>query len=132
MSYNNILTASQNGLTTITINRPNKLNALNRETIKELHNALKEADSDSETKVIILTGSGEKAFVAGADISEFADFNVEQGKELAVSKSVAKKEEDSKTSTSMAMPNDEVTSGAEEVKEEAGGSEEGKEPALQV
>ena len=67
----------------ITINRPSKLNALNRETIDELHSAFSEADRDPECKVIIVTGSGEKAFVAGADISEFADFDVEQGGELA-------------------------------------------------
>ncbi|MGJ5642919.1 enoyl-CoA hydratase/isomerase family protein [Formosa sp. S-31] len=83
MSYNNILTQFDNGVTTITINRPTKLNALNKETIAELHEAFKAADNDSETKVIILTGSGEKAFVAGADISEFADFNVEEGADLA-------------------------------------------------
>jgi enoyl-CoA hydratase len=83
MSFNNILCNQKNGITTITINRPNKLNALNIESIKELHDAFKEADKDRSTKVIIVTGSGEKAFVAGADISEFADFNAEEGKQLA-------------------------------------------------
>jgi enoyl-CoA hydratase len=83
MKYNTILSDYQNGITTITINRPNKLNALNRETIKELHNAFKNADEDKDTKVIIVTGSGEKAFVAGADISEFADYDVEEGTKLA-------------------------------------------------
>ncbi|TCK67717.1 enoyl-CoA hydratase [Winogradskyella wandonensis] len=83
MSYNNILTETLNGITTITINRPSKLNALNRETIQELHNAFDGADQSKDTKVIIVTGSGEKAFVAGADISEFADFNVEEGGKLA-------------------------------------------------
>ncbi len=81
--YTNILTAQNNGITTITINRPSKLNALNKETIQELHQAFKAADEDQTTKVIIITGSGEKAFVAGADISEFADFSVEQGGALA-------------------------------------------------
>ncbi|WP_459210367.1 enoyl-CoA hydratase/isomerase family protein [Aquimarina rhabdastrellae] len=81
--YTNILTAQNNGITTITINRPSKLNALNKETIQELHQAFKAADEDQATKVIIITGSGEKAFVAGADISEFADFSVEQGGALA-------------------------------------------------
>jgi enoyl-CoA hydratase len=66
-----------------TINRPNKLNALNIETIDELHHALNVLDNDKEVKVIIITGSGDKAFVAGADISEFADFDVKEGKELA-------------------------------------------------
>ena len=83
MSYNNILTKSENSILTITINRPTKLNALNKETIQELHEAFDEANNDEESRVIILTGSGEKAFVAGADISEFAHFNVNQGSELA-------------------------------------------------
>ena len=83
MKYNNILTETNNGVTTITINRPNKLNALNKQTIEELHNAFEEADIDDQTKVIVLTGSGEKAFVAGADISEFANFDMEEGSKLA-------------------------------------------------
>ncbi|HLW32576.1 MAG TPA: enoyl-CoA hydratase-related protein [Aequorivita sp.] len=83
MSYQNIISKTQNSITTITINRPSKLNALNRETIKELRDAFEEADDSSKTKVIIITGSGEKAFVAGADISEFADFSVEDGGKLA-------------------------------------------------
>lgn len=83
MKYQNILSETNNGITTITINRPSKLNALNRETIEELHDAFKKADNSSETKVIIVTGSGEKAFVAGADISEFADFSIEEGGQLA-------------------------------------------------
>ena len=83
MSYNNILVSDNNGITTITINRPSKLNALNKATIQELHDAFSEADSDSFCKVIIVTGSGEKAFVAGADIAEFADFDVKQGGKLA-------------------------------------------------
>lgn len=83
MSYINILSTFNDGVTTITINRPNKLNALNKDTIQELHEAISKADSDKGTKVIVITGSGEKAFVAGADISEFADFNVKQGGELA-------------------------------------------------
>ena len=83
MSYINILSQTQSGITTITINRPSKLNALNSQTIKELHTAFEVADSDKQTKVIIITGSGDKAFVAGADISEFADFSVTEGAQLA-------------------------------------------------
>ncbi|MGV6830194.1 MAG: enoyl-CoA hydratase/isomerase family protein [bacterium] len=83
MSYNNILLSHSNGLATITINRPSKLNALNSETIGELHDALEACNTNDDVKVIVLTGSGEKAFVAGADISEFADFNVEEGAALA-------------------------------------------------
>ena len=81
--YNNILTSTANGITTITINRPKKLNALNKETIGELHDAFAKADQDTAVRTIIITGSGDKAFVAGADISEFADFEVAQGAELA-------------------------------------------------
>ncbi|TYA74044.1 enoyl-CoA hydratase/isomerase family protein [Seonamhaeicola marinus] len=83
MNFNNILTETKNSITTITINRPKKLNALNQDTINELHHAFKDADLDGDTKVIIVTGSGEKAFVAGADISEFADYTVEEGEHLA-------------------------------------------------
>lgn len=83
MSFNNIISEENNGITTITINRPKKLNALNKETIEELHEAFDDANNDADTKVIILTGSGEKAFVAGADISEFSDYNVDEGTALA-------------------------------------------------
>ncbi len=83
MNYDNIIVSSQGGLCTITINRPSKLNALNRETIQELHEAFKAANTNSEIQVVIITGSGEKAFVAGADISEFADYSVEEGADLA-------------------------------------------------
>ena len=83
MSYQNITSEFSNGITTITINRPSKLNALNRNTIQELHIAFDKANQSKETKVVIVTGSGEKAFVAGADISEFADFNIEEGGRLA-------------------------------------------------
>lgn len=79
----NILIEKQDNIAIITINRPTKLNALNKATIQELHDAFKVLNKDAFTKVILLTGSGEKAFVAGADISEFADFNVENGAKLA-------------------------------------------------
>lgn len=83
MKYNNISVKKDENIHLITINRPSKLNALNRETIKELHEAFDKAEDDEDIRVIILTGSGEKAFVAGADISEFADFNVKEGAKLA-------------------------------------------------
>lgn len=83
MKFKNILSETSHGITTITINRPDKLNALNKDTISELHHAVKNAEDDSEVRTIILTGSGEKAFVAGADISEFSDFSVAEGGELA-------------------------------------------------
>lgn len=83
MKFENILISKESQLAVVTINRPTKLNALNKSTIKELNMALKNLNEDREVKVIILTGSGEKAFVAGADISEFADFTVKEGGKLA-------------------------------------------------
>jgi len=83
MSYDNILIEEEGVIATVTINRPSKLNALNRDTIKELSDAFSDLEDDRDIKAIILTGSGEKAFVAGADISEFADFSVKQGGKLA-------------------------------------------------
>lgn len=81
--YQNILTEEEGGIQLITINRPKQLNALNKDTIAELHEALKAADANRAIRVIILTGSGDKSFVAGADIKEFADFSIAQGGELA-------------------------------------------------
>lgn len=79
----NIIVAKQNYITTITINRPKALNALNKLTISELSNALDELSKDKDTRVVIITGSGDKAFVAGADIKEFANFSVPEGSQLA-------------------------------------------------
>jgi enoyl-CoA hydratase len=83
MNFENIIVSSENGIGQITINRPSKLNALNVATIKELHNTFKNLDENHDIKVILITGEGEKAFVAGADISEFAHFSVEEGAQLA-------------------------------------------------
>ncbi|WP_262732382.1 enoyl-CoA hydratase/isomerase family protein [Gaetbulibacter sp. NE] len=83
MDFQNILFQVNNSIAQITINRPSKLNALNKATIQELHEAFDTADKDKAVKVIVVTGSGEKAFVAGADISEFAHFDVENGSKLA-------------------------------------------------
>lgn len=83
MAYSNLLIADADGVRTITINRPDQLNALNRATIAELDQALTEAEADKSVRVLIITGSGPKAFVAGADIKEFADFSVEQGQLLS-------------------------------------------------
>ncbi len=83
MEYKNILLEYADSCAYITINRPKKLNALNKETISELHEVFEEVEKDTNIRVVILTGSGEKAFVAGADISEFADFDASQGAELA-------------------------------------------------
>lgn len=83
MSYNTILVTKKDVVATVVINRPKKLNALNKETIQELHEAISALNDDKNVKVIVLTGSGEKAFVAGADISEFADFSMGEGQKLA-------------------------------------------------
>lgn len=83
--YQNLLITSENGVQTITINRPAQLNALNKETISELSMAFKLANDDKAIGVILLTGQGEKSFVAGADIKEFISFSIAQGGELAYS-----------------------------------------------
>ncbi len=79
----NILIEKEENVAVVTINRPTKLNALNKATIEELHHAFNELDKDKTIKAILVTGSGEKAFVAGADIAEFAHFSETEGKELA-------------------------------------------------
>ena len=83
MNYSNLIITSENHIATITINRPTKLNALNKVTIQELHDALELLENDRTVRAIIITGSGEKAFVAGADIAEFANFSVSEGAQLA-------------------------------------------------
>ncbi|MDP4662780.1 MAG: enoyl-CoA hydratase/isomerase family protein, partial [Salibacteraceae bacterium] len=83
MNYSHLLVEKANLVATVTINRPDKLNALNKEVINQLSKCLSALESDEEVRCVILTGSGEKAFVAGADISEFAYFSVEQGSHLA-------------------------------------------------
>lgn len=83
MNFENILFEENENIGYITINRPNKLNALNKATIAELNEAFESAREDHDIKVVILSGIGEKAFVAGADISEFAEFSPEEGRRLA-------------------------------------------------
>ena len=81
--FENITVQTKDFVTYITINRPSQLNALNKQTIQDLNLALQKCEEDSNTGVVILTGSGEKAFVAGADIKEFADFTIAEGGVLA-------------------------------------------------
>lgn len=83
MTYENILSEKRNGIQYITINRASKLNALNKLTLEELNHAFTATFADAEVKAILLTGDGEKAFVAGADIAEFANFSIEEGKNLS-------------------------------------------------
>ncbi|KQR95020.1 enoyl-CoA hydratase [Chryseobacterium sp. Leaf180] len=83
MKFENLLTDVQEHVATVTINRPESLNALNSKTIKELSEAFETLEADQNIRVIILTGSGEKSFVAGADIKEFSDFNQSEAENLA-------------------------------------------------
>lgn len=81
--YQALLTSLENGILHVTINRPDKLNALNKAVFDDLEKLLEEIKSDGSVKSVIITGAGNKAFVAGADISEFAGFDVKAGMALA-------------------------------------------------
>jgi enoyl-CoA hydratase len=83
MVYNQILSEVKENILYITINRAQKLNALNREVLTELADVIAFAKENDEVRGVLITGAGEKAFVAGADISEFQDYNLAEGKELA-------------------------------------------------
>lgn len=84
MNYSTLLTQlSADGIFTVTINRPDKLNAINRDVMNELNLVLDEIQSDNTIKAVILTGSGQKGFVAGADITEFVGLSKEEGQLLA-------------------------------------------------
>lgn len=83
MNYSNILFEVKNNTAIIIINRPDKLNALNHQTLVELKNVFEELNQKDEISSVIITGSGEKAFVAGADISELNKLNMLEGKKFA-------------------------------------------------
>ena len=83
MTYSTLLTELNNGIFTITINRPDKLNALNKQVFTDLDAAVDEVYNNPEIKTAIITGAGSKAFVAGADITEFGGLNRDEGMELA-------------------------------------------------
>lgn len=83
MEYSNLLVEIKDEIAVITINRPKQLNALNQATLKELEDVFSSFYNNEKIKGIIITGSGEKAFVAGADIKEFVNYTQEQGKEMA-------------------------------------------------
>lgn len=83
MSYQTILTTLEDGIFTITIHRPDKLNALNKTVMQEIDAAMDEVYSNAAIKAVLFTGSGEKSFVAGADISEFLNLSREEGMLLA-------------------------------------------------
>ncbi|MDE3236672.1 MAG: enoyl-CoA hydratase/isomerase family protein [Bacteroidota bacterium] len=82
--YSSLLTSLDNNILTITINRPDKLNALNKTVFTELNAVLDEVYGNPEIKSVILTGAGEKAFVAGADITEFKGLSTEAARQMAV------------------------------------------------
>lgn len=81
--YNTLLTTLENGTYIITVNRPDKMNALNKDVIEDLGKALEEVYTNNEIRSAIITGAGEKAFVAGADITEFLSLGKEGGSALA-------------------------------------------------
>jgi enoyl-CoA hydratase len=83
MNYQNLIIADASKIRQITINRESKLNALNKDTIAELADIIEKSEQDSSIRVVILTGAGEKAFVAGADISEFSNYSSAEGEQLA-------------------------------------------------
>ena len=82
-TYTSLLVSLENGILTITINRPDKMNALNKTVIEELGAIIEDSYSNPQIKSVIITGNGSKAFVAGADISEFVSLNGTAGKALA-------------------------------------------------
>ncbi len=83
MTHENILLEKKNSIAYVTVNRPKVLNALNSATIEELRAAFTDVQADREIRVAILTGSGEKAFIAGADINELAQRDAVSGKEYS-------------------------------------------------
>ena len=83
MAFQNILAELKGRILYITINRESKLNALNKATLAELHTCVTDAFADKNTGGIIITGAGQKAFVAGADIAEFASLDAEGGRQMA-------------------------------------------------
>ena len=83
MEFKNLLYNVEDGICTVTINRPDKMNALNQETIQEIWEAIQAIEEDENVKGVIITGAGPKAFVAGADISEFASFTPGQAEKMA-------------------------------------------------
>lgn len=80
MAFENIILEKENDLAVLTVNRPKALNALNKDTLQEIKAAVEDVSNDPAIKVLIITGSGDKAFVAGADISYMQDFNVTEGR----------------------------------------------------
>lgn len=85
MKFKNLVLEIEDGIAKLTVNRPQSLNALNLELLSELDAALCQLEQDTDVKVVVITGAGEKAFVAGADIKEMADMDPLQGHRFALS-----------------------------------------------
>ena len=83
MAYQNLISEIKENILYVTINREKALNALNKDTLAELADVIAFAGKTDEVRGVILTGAGEKAFVAGADIKEFSDYSGKQGEDLA-------------------------------------------------
>ena len=83
MSYETLLHEKRGGIAYVTVNRPEKLNALNAKVIGELEDSFRALSIDADVRVVILTGAGDKAFVAGADIGELASLSALDGREFA-------------------------------------------------
>ena len=81
--YKTLLTSLDNNVLTVTINRPDKLNALNKDVFTDLENVMTEIENNADVRSVIITGAGPKAFVAGADISEFGDLTKVQAMAMA-------------------------------------------------
>ena len=81
--YQTLLTELEQGILTVTVNRPDKLNALNRDVFNDLNALMDQVESDANVRGVILTGAGPKAFVAGADISEFTQLSKDEAMALA-------------------------------------------------
>ena len=84
MNYENILLEKKNAIAYVTVNRPKVLNALNMATMEELRAAFHDIKNDAAIRVVILTGSGEKAFVAGADIGELAKHDAVSARSIRI------------------------------------------------
>ena len=81
--YQTLLTSLENNVLTITVNRPEKLNALSRDVFTDLEKVINEVEQNPDIKSVIITGAGPKAFVAGADIAEFSGMSAEQAMKMA-------------------------------------------------
>ena len=83
MPYENLLVDTREHVATVTVNRPKVLNALNRKTVEELDECFRSLQQDEDVRAVIITGAGEKAFIAGADIKELATYNPQAAKQCS-------------------------------------------------